>query len=86
MGRRNGAPVITHCHRAKTCMSIIKDGYKMIHHFGLRGDELFKLSDDPGEENNLADNHQELAQELLAEMIAWRTDLLIQYRIFVVGS
>ena len=85
-GEREGASVITHCHRAKTCMSIIKDGYKMVHHFGIKGDELFRLSDDQGEENNIADGHQELAQELLAEMIAWRMDLLIQYRAFLVGS
>jgi lipoteichoic acid synthase len=85
-GERNDAPVMSHCARVKSCMSIIKDGYKMIHHFGIKGDELFSLSDDTDETNNLADDHQDLTKELLAEMNAWRADLLIQYRLFFIGD
>ena len=65
---------------------MIRDDYKLIHHFGIKGDELFKLDVDPGELNNLLDQHPELVQEMLAELQDWRSDLLIQYRLFFIGQ
>jgi len=84
-GERNGAPVFTHCARVRSCMSIVKDGYKLVHHFGIKGDELFRLEDDPGELNNLIDAESEMAAAMLEEMDAWRSDILTQYRNYFIG-
>lgn len=44
----------------------------------LLGDKLFNLSKDPGERNDVAKEHEEIAEQLIRAMEAFRTDLGIK--------
>lgn len=54
--------------------SVVRKGDWKLHQYFEDGDlELYNLSDDPGERNNLAGSMPEKADELLNILLAWRT-------------
>lgn len=82
--QRNGQAIFSHCWRMRGCMSIIKERYKLIHHFDSNEDELFDLTLDPEETNNLAAQHPELVQGMLSELRAWRNHNIQTYRGYLI--
>ena len=57
-------------------VGVIRKGeWKLIERYDDGGLELYNLADDIGEQNNLAAIHPGLAQNLLAELRAWRVDV-----------
>jgi lipoteichoic acid synthase len=58
------------CWFENSCLASIEGTEKYIYHYGDRPDEVFDLSKDPSEQENLADKHPE------EEMDGWRNDLL----------
>lgn len=54
---------------------IRKGKWKLIESFDPARVELYNLSDDLGEEENLADSHPDRRDELLSELEAWRVSV-----------
>ena len=61
-----------HYHDEKPSGAIIKGDWKLIEWFETGKTELFNLSADPNEENNLAAGNTAKNHELLAALKAWR--------------
>lgn len=70
-----------HYHRGgATPYSAIRKGpYKLIEFFEDGNIELYNLSDDIGEENNLAKTQPEMLDELYEELKLWRNEVAAQY-------
>jgi len=53
--------------------------WKLIHWYEEDRDELFRLSDDIGEMNDLADSHADVRLQLRDELARWQKDLSVAY-------
>lgn len=61
--------------RSRPCGIIRFGAWKLHEYFEDGGLELYKLTDDPSEADNLARKHPEKAQELLQMLKAWRKEI-----------
>jgi lipoteichoic acid synthase len=61
------------CFNEDKCLGSIKGFEKYIYHYGNQPDELFDLSKDPLERENLAGDQPEEAYERREELLAWRS-------------
>ncbi|MFN5467536.1 MAG: sulfatase [Pirellulaceae bacterium] len=59
--------------------AIRKGDWKLIHWYEEDRDELFRLSDDIGEMNDLADSHADVRLQLRDELARWQKDLSVAY-------
>ncbi|HVJ84373.1 MAG TPA: sulfatase [Caulifigura sp.] len=64
-----------HYHREKPSGSILKGDWKLIEWFESGKTELFRLDQDPYEQNDLAEKEPQRAAELLGELNRWRKDV-----------
>jgi len=65
-----------HYYATTTPASAIRQGdWKLIEFFEDGRIELFNLADDPGEQNDLADQQTEVAQQLRSRLAAWRVEV-----------
>lgn len=56
--------------------SIIREGdWKLIHYYEDGRDELYNLQADPGEANNVLEQHQEIASRLRGQLDNWLTEM-----------
>jgi lipoteichoic acid synthase len=68
------------CWSESGCMTSIKGTEKYIYHFDDRPEELFDLSKDPGERNNLAKQYSpEELDERRRELLEWRAKVNATY-------
>jgi lipoteichoic acid synthase len=68
------------CFHDKACSASLKGTEKYIYHYGNQPDELFDLSTDPLEENNLAnDRGREELDERRREILQWRSSVNAAY-------
>ena len=72
--------LFAHCWYERRCMARIAQRYKYIDHFGQRGPEVYDLLDDPGEQNNLADEMRDASRSWRAEVYGWRQTVNDMYR------
>lgn len=56
-----------------TCSVIRKGDYKLIQFLADGSLELYNLHNDPAEAKNLVEQHADIAQTLLSELVRWRT-------------
>lgn len=61
--------------RSRPCSIVRKGNWKLHEYFEDGGFELYDLSSDPGEEENLADKEPEVFQQLKKELVMWRKDI-----------
>jgi lipoteichoic acid synthase len=61
------------------CLASIEGTEKYIYHYGNRPDELFDLSIDPAERENLADERSEEIDERRQDLLAWRSSVDAAY-------
>jgi len=54
-----------------TCSALIAGSRKYIHHFGERPDELFDLSTDPAEKNDIIDDNRDEAEQMRRRVQSW---------------
>jgi lipoteichoic acid synthase len=69
-----------HCYRADRCAALIRDPFKLIHHFEERPAELYDLSKDPGEEDDIAGDHPDLVERWSRELADVRLSVHATYR------
>ena len=68
------------CWNDAGCLAIIKGNEKYIHHFGNQPDEVFDLSKDPLEQNNLASQYPpEQLEERRRELLKWQAKVNATY-------
>ena len=67
------------CWNAAGCMASIKGTEKYIYHFGDKPEELFDLSNDPGERNNLAAKNPEKVEQRRQQLLEWRSEVHSKY-------
>jgi phosphoglycerol transferase MdoB-like AlkP superfamily enzyme len=77
-------PIYSHCWYDKRCMSVVRDGFKYIHHFGTRPDEAFQIDLDPTEVSDLIAEVEDPSVHI-DELKAWRAALLDRYVDFYNG-
>ncbi|MCG8697223.1 MAG: DUF4976 domain-containing protein, partial [Bacteroidales bacterium] len=58
--------------RTRPGSAIISNNYKLIEYFEDNTVELYHLTSDPGESNNIADMHHEIVSKLLKDLRDWR--------------
>ena len=58
-------------HGIQPCQAILKDGWKLIHYMEQNETELYRLSDDEGERNDLASALPEITRELFKTFNQW---------------
>jgi len=69
------------CITNRKCLASIKDFEKYIHHFGDQPDEVFDLSTDPLEKQNLAEERsEEELEKRRQDLLSWRSQLNAEYR------
>jgi len=68
------------CWGAETCLASLKGTEKYIYYYDNQPDQLFDLSEDPLEEENLAGERQEDVEERRSELLAWRSQIDAVYR------
>jgi len=80
--------VMSNCTTNRRCMASVKGDEKYIYHYGDQPDELFDLSKDPLEKNNIASEYsKEELDKRREELFAWRTRINAQHgRILVNGN
>ena len=61
------------CYHEDSCLASISGDHKYIYHYGNRPEELFDLSEDPLEEDNLANEHPEEVEQRRKDVLAWRS-------------
>jgi len=64
-----------HYHRTKPYGAVLKGDWKLIEFYEGQESELYNLSLDPKESNNLAKSHPEKAKQLLDMLATWRTSV-----------
>jgi arylsulfatase A-like enzyme len=67
------------CFHDKACSASLKGAEKYIYHHGNQPDEFFDLSDDPLEQNNLADERGREVEERRQELVEWRSIINAAY-------
>jgi lipoteichoic acid synthase len=68
------------CISIRECMASIKGNEKYIYHYGNQPEEVYDLSNDPLEENNLADEYsKEELDKRREELFAWLSRIEAQY-------
>jgi lipoteichoic acid synthase len=68
------------CFHDKACSASLKGTEKYIYHFGNQPDELFDLSEDPLEQNNLvSERSREELDERRREILQWRSSVNAAY-------
>ncbi len=68
------------CWGAETCLASLEGTEKFIYYYDNQPDQLFDLSEDPLEQENLASERQEDAQERRSELLDWRSIVDAIYR------
>ena len=68
------------CWSAEQCLASLEGTEKYIYHYDNRPDELFDLSEDPLEQENLANERQEEVERRRGELLAWRSRIDATYR------
>lgn len=63
-------------HGTHPTQAILKDGWKLVHYMDEKETELYRLDDDEGERNDLADAQPERTRELLETLDQWVKDTL----------
>jgi lipoteichoic acid synthase len=78
---RPAQPVLyAHCYRSDRCAALLRDPLKLLHHFEERPAELYDLAKDPGEENDISDDHPELVEAWSRELADVRLSVHATYR------
>jgi arylsulfatase A-like enzyme len=54
---------------------VLRDGWKLIHHYESARDELIRLSEDISEARDVAAEHPEIVASLRAELAAWQREV-----------
>ncbi len=67
--------LLASCWSESGCLASIKGDVKYIHYFGDTPDELYDLSEDPGESQNLAPQRPEVVEERRRELLEWRAQV-----------
>ena len=67
------------CFHDKACMASLKGSEKYIYHHGNQPDEFFDLSEDPLEEENLADEKGKEVEERREALLKWRSSVNATY-------
>lgn len=80
--RHDDQPIFSHCWRVRQCMSIIRGQKKYIHFFGHKQSELYDLSTDPDETNNIIQAFPDLARSMEIEVMAWHDGVQAYYRTY----
>ena len=73
-------PLMFSCWSAEQCLASLEGTEKYIYHYDNRPDELFDLSEDPLEQENLASGRQEEVERRRSELLAWRSRIDAIYR------
>lgn len=73
-------PLTFSCWSAEQCLASLEGTEKYIYHYDNRPDELFDLSKDPLEQENLANERQEEVERRRGELLAWRSRIDAIYR------
>jgi len=68
------------CWGAEQCLASLEGTEKYIYHYDNRPDELFDLSEDPLEQEDLAGKRQEDVEKRRSELLAWRSKIDAIYR------
>jgi glucan phosphoethanolaminetransferase (alkaline phosphatase superfamily) len=68
------------CFHEDQCLASIRGFEKYIYHYGNRPDELFDLSGDPLEQENLAGGRPEEMNQRGQALLRWRTEVNAAYR------
>jgi lipoteichoic acid synthase len=68
------------CWASETCLASLQGTEKYIYHYDNQPDQLFDLSKDSLEQENLASERQEDVQERHSELLAWRSWVDAIYR------
>jgi lipoteichoic acid synthase len=68
------------CWGAEQCLASLQGTEKYIYYYDNQPDQLFDLSEDPLEQENLADERQEDVDERRSELLAWRSRIDAIYR------
>ncbi len=68
------------CWGAEACLASLEGNEKYIYYYDNQPDQLFDLSEDPLEQENLASERQEDAQKRRSELLAWRSRVDAIYR------
>lgn len=72
--------VFSSCWFWQWCIARVDHQYKYIHNFDSVKDELYDLQQDPKEQNNIIDQHAELALQFKRQTLAWYRQQLSVYR------
>jgi lipoteichoic acid synthase len=73
--------LMSSCISKRKCLASIKGEEKYIYHYGDQPDEVFDLSKDPLEKQNLAERYsEEELEERRAALLAWRSQVNTEYR------
>ena len=73
-------PLFFSCFHENTCLASIKGNEKYIYHYGNRPDEIFDLSKDPLEQNDLAGEYsKEELDKRRDELLKWRSSVNATY-------
>jgi hypothetical protein len=68
------------CFHEEQCLARIKGSEKYIYHYGNQPDEIFDLSQDPLEKQNLASLYsEEELDKRRKELLEWRSKVNAQY-------
>ncbi|MDQ3911876.1 MAG: sulfatase, partial [Actinomycetota bacterium] len=68
------------CFHERACLASIKGDEKYIYHYGNQPDEVFDLSNDPLEKNNLAESYsKEELDKRRKELLNWRSTVNATY-------
>ncbi|HEX2108949.1 MAG TPA: sulfatase/phosphatase domain-containing protein, partial [Rubrobacteraceae bacterium] len=73
-------PLMFSCWSAEQCLASLEGNEKYIYHYDNRPDELFDISEDPLEQENLASERQEEVERRRSELLAWRSRIDAVYR------
>jgi lipoteichoic acid synthase len=69
------------CFHENQCLASIKGSEKYIYHYGNQPEELFDLSKDPLEKNNLAsERSKEEMDKRRQDLLEWRSSVNAEYR------
>lgn len=68
------------CWGAESCLASLRGTEKYIYYYDNQPDQLFDLSEDPLEQENLAGERQEDVQKRRSELLEWRSKIDAVYR------